>query len=306
MFLLSILSTLSHFLADANTILRSLRPLAGTSYRSGDNAGKAQYLQGTRENIIREIHAWVDQCSRVNAEHRVFVLVGAAGMGKSTIASELCRQLDDSKRLGASFFFTRGPQGPNSALSFFNTIAFQLATLPDSDALHNAVVSAAREYLKRGGGSQQQQLQYACEDLVRGPLGQLSESKSNPHSPIFFVVDALDECTAEDIDAVPTLLTLLLSCTESPSSPLRILLTSRPEPDSVRHILDAHPSVLRRTFRDIGDQNTVTRDIEAVIRDKLSRQPISLAWSAANPTYIEQLVNRSEGMFVYASTAVDF
>ncbi|KAI0704024.1 hypothetical protein C8Q76DRAFT_697383 [Earliella scabrosa] len=276
------------------------------SYRSGDNAGKAQYLESTRKNVFRELNAWVENSSHVKADHRVLVLVGAAGMGKSTIASELCRQLDESKRLGASFFFTRGPQGPNSALYFFNTIAFQLATLLESDALHHTIVSAVREHLKRGGGSQQQQMEYACEDLVRKPLQTLAESESQHHSPIFIVVDALDECTAEDIDAVPTLLKLLLSCTESPSSPLRILLTSRPEPNSVRHILDAHPSVLRRTFRDIGDQNTVTRDIEAVIRDKLSKHPISLAWSAANPTHIQQLVNRSEGVFVYASTAVEF
>ncbi|KAI0702230.1 hypothetical protein C8Q76DRAFT_697944 [Earliella scabrosa] len=295
----------THLTADER-VLDKLGPLGSASYRSGDNAGKAQYLQATRENVFRKLQAWVDDSSRSDAKHRVFVLVGAAGMGKSTIASELCRQLDDSKRLGASFFFTRGPQGPNSALSFFNTIAFQLATLLDSDALHNAIVSAAREHLKRGGGSQQQQMEYACEDLVRGPLGQLSQSKSNPHFPIFVVVDALDECTAEDIDAVPTLLELLLSCTESPSSPLRILLTSRPEPDSVRHILDARPSVLRWTFRDIGDQNTVDRDIEAVIRDKLSKQPLSKAWSAANSTRIKQLVNRSEGIFVYAATAVEF
>ncbi|KAI0704022.1 hypothetical protein C8Q76DRAFT_697381 [Earliella scabrosa] len=287
-------------------VLEKLSPLGSASYRSGDNAGKAQYLQATRKNVFRELNAWVEQSSRVDAEDRVFVLVGAAGTGKSTIASELCRQLDDSKRLGASFFFTRGLQGPNSALSFFNTIAFQLATLLDSDALHNAIVSAAREHLKRGGGSQQQQMEYACEDLVRGPLGQLFKSESNPHSPIFVVVDALDECTAEDIDAVPTLLKLLLSCTEYPSSPLRILLTSRPEPDSVRHILNTHPSVLRQTFRDIGDQTTVDRDIEALIRNKLSKHPTTLSWSDADPKIIRRIVHHSEGVFVYASTAVEF
>ena len=133
---------------------------------------------------MKNLYAWAEESSKAGAEKRVFALIGAAGMGKSTIASELCRQFDDSKRLGASFFFTRGPQGPNSALSFFNTIAFQLATLLDSDALHNAIVSAAREHLKRGGGSQQQQMEYACEELVRGPLAQLSASESNPHSRV--------------------------------------------------------------------------------------------------------------------------
>ncbi|KAI0702224.1 hypothetical protein C8Q76DRAFT_802514 [Earliella scabrosa] len=300
--------TLSVVTSEADQrILRDLHPLDGASYRSGDNAGKAHYLQTTRKNVFRALHVWAEDCSNAGAKHRVLVLVGAAGMGKSTIASEFCRRLDKSKRLGASFFFTRGPQGLNSVLPFFNTIAFQLATL-QPDLLHDAIVSAAREHLLKGGGSQQQQLEYACEDLVRGPLGQLSESESEstPHSPIFVVVDALDECTAEDIDAVPTLLKLLLSCTEFPSSPLRILLTSRPEPDSVRHILDAHPSVLRRTFRDIGDQNTVDRDIEAVIHDRLSKDSTTRAWSDADPSIIKQLVRRSEGIFVYASTAAEF
>ncbi|KAI0704045.1 hypothetical protein C8Q76DRAFT_753389 [Earliella scabrosa] len=289
-------------------ILKDLRPLDGASYRSGANAGKAHYLQATRENVFRELDGWVEASGKTGADNRVFVLVGAAGMGKSTIAFEFCRRLDESERLGASFFFTRGLQGPNSALSFFNTIAFQLATL-QPDAFHDAIISAAREHLKRGGGAQQQQLEYACHDLLRGPLKTLSESGSP--SPIFVVVDALDECTAEETDGVASLLTLLLSCTETPSSPLRILLTSRPEPEAIRNILDTHSHVLRRTFHDIGDgqwpgTEAIRRDIEAVIRDKLSKHPATLTWSTADPTIIERLVRESEGVFVYASTAVDF
>ncbi|KAI0704033.1 hypothetical protein C8Q76DRAFT_599895, partial [Earliella scabrosa] len=281
-------------------------PLNSASYRSGNNAGKAQYLQATRENVFREIYAWVDQSSRADAKHRVFVLVGAAGMGKSTIASELCRQLDNSKRLGASFFFTRGPQGLNSVLSFFNTIAFQLATLPNSDALHDALVSAARDHIKRGGGAQQQQMQYACEELVRKPLQNLSKSTSEPRSPIFVVVDALDECTAEDANAVPSLLKLLLSCTGDPSSPLRIFLTSRPEQTSVWEILHSHSFVVRRTFDDIGERATIDRDIEAVIHDRLSKDSTTRAWSNADPSIIQRLVTQSTGIFVYASTAAEF
>ncbi|KAI0704010.1 hypothetical protein C8Q76DRAFT_801785 [Earliella scabrosa] len=283
-------TTLRELMKEVHTrILKDLGPLDGASYRSGDNTSKAQYLETTRESVFRELESWVETSSKERADKRVFVLVGAAGMGKSTIASELCRQLDNSKRLGASFFFTRGLQGPNSVRAFFNTVSSQLAT---------------RAHLARGGSSQQ--IEYACKELVQEPLRQLSESESNPHSPIFVVVDALDECTAEDIDAVRTLLELLLSCTESPSSPLRILLTSRPEPDSVRHILDAHPSVLRRTFRDIGDQDTVDRDIEAVIHDRLSKDSTTRAWSDLDPSIIKRLVRWSEGIFVYASTAAEF
>ena len=152
--------TRRHPLADAR-VLKELCPLDGVSYRSGDNSAKAKYLQTTREKVFRELEGWVETSSKERADQRVFVLVGAAGMGKSTIASELCRRLDNSKRLGASFFFTRGLQGPNSVRTFFNTIACQLATL-QPDALHDLIVTAARAHLARGGSSQQ--IEYACED----------------------------------------------------------------------------------------------------------------------------------------------
>ena len=141
---------------------------------------------------------------------------------------------------------------------------------------------------------------------MRGPLGQLSESKSSPHSPIFVVVDALDECTAEDIDAVPTLLKLLLSCTASPSSPLRILLTSRPETNPVREILDSHRLVSRQTFEDIGERETIDRDIQAVIRDRFTKDSTTRAWPDADPHTTQRPAPRSEGIFVYASTAAEF
>ncbi|KAI0704035.1 hypothetical protein C8Q76DRAFT_603465, partial [Earliella scabrosa] len=119
---------------------------------------------------------------------------GASGVGDSTIVSEFCRRLSDRKRLGASFFFTRRIPEHASTRFFFNTIAFQLANM-QPDALHNIIVSAAWNYLKHGGGAQQQQMGYACEDLVRGPFRELAKLDSHP--PIFLVIDGLDQCTGE-------------------------------------------------------------------------------------------------------------
>ncbi|KAI0704020.1 hypothetical protein C8Q76DRAFT_631733, partial [Earliella scabrosa] len=232
-------------------------------------------------------------------------LIGHAGMGKSTIASEFCRYLDSSipRRLGASFFFTRGLQGPNSYRSFFNTIASQLATL-QPDTFHNLIVSAARKHQNDRAGAAQQHMKLACEELVRAPLHELAQS--GPCPPIFIVVDALDECTAENIDPISDLLKLLLSCTADPSSSLRLFLTSRPELKSVREILDSHSCVSRQTFEDIGERETIDRDIEAVIRDRLSQHSTSRAWSDADPSIIQRLVTKSAGIFVYASTAAEF
>ena len=288
--------------ADAR-ILKDLSPLDGASYRSDDNAPKSRFLQGTREEVFRNLDLWVEQTSMVGAEHRVLVLIGAAGMGKSTIASEFCRRLSDQNRLGASFFFTRGTQ-LSSTRGFFNTIAYQLATL-QPDRMHDAVVSAARKHLTKGGASQN--MKDACEDLVRTPLNR-DVSVLPFNAPIFIVVDALDECTAEEVDTIPEFLSLLLSCTQDTSSPLRILLTSRPESEHVRNVLtsQSHLFVSVRHFRDMGDRRIIDRDIEAVIRDRLSTHPTTLAWSRKERKSIEQLVDASEGIFVYASTAVEF
>ncbi|KAI0704030.1 hypothetical protein C8Q76DRAFT_823520 [Earliella scabrosa] len=286
-------------------VLQGLRPLESAPYRAGENEVKAQYLEGTRENVMKSLYAWAEESTNVRAEKRVLALIGHAGMGKSTIVSEFCRYLDLStpRRLGASFFFTRGLQGPNSYRSFFNTIASQLATL-QPDTFHDLIVSAARKHQNDGAGAVQQHMKLACEDLVLTPLRELAKSGSCP--TIFVVVDALDECTADTPDAVSELLQLLLSCTEDPTSPLRIFFTSRPESDSIQQIMASPSFVLRRTFRDMGEWNTIDRDIEAVIHAKLSKNRTTLAWSDADPTIVTRLVSQSDGVFVYASTAAEF
>ncbi|KAI0702079.1 hypothetical protein C8Q76DRAFT_861684 [Earliella scabrosa] len=282
-------------------ILKDLLPLDGASYLSHDNAPKGRFLQGTREEVFRNLDLWVEQTSKTGAENRVLVLIGAAGMGKSTIASEFCRRLSDQNSLGASFFFTRGTQ-LSSTRGFFNTIVYQLATL-QPDRMHDAIVAAARKHLAKGGASQN--MKDACENLVRTPLNRdVSVLPSN--APIFIVVDALDECTAEEVDTIPEFLALLFSCTQHAFSPLRIFLTSRPGSEHIRSTLDAHSFVSTQHFLDIGDREVVDCDIRAVITHRLSQHDTTRNWSDADPTIITRLVRQSAGIFVYASTAVEF
>ncbi|RDX49649.1 hypothetical protein OH76DRAFT_1329040, partial [Lentinus brumalis] len=158
----------------------------GALYRSAANAMKARFLEGTREQIFGWLEEWVAGHAARTRTHSICVLVGEAGTGKSTIASEFSKRLEEQGRLGASFFFTRGTQDLNSPAKVFSTIASQLARSQPS--LRVPVVDAAREHLKRGA---LQQLEQEFEDLVRRPLSTLS---SIDHAPIFVIVDALDEC----------------------------------------------------------------------------------------------------------------
>ena len=92
--------------------------------------------------------------------------------------------------------------------------------------------------------------------------------------------------------------TPVLSTTHSPHLAFRVRLHSE---DSG---LPQHG--FQTAFGVMGERTTIDRDIEAVIRDKLSKHPTTLAWSDSDPTIIPQLVRRSEDMFVYASTAAEY
>src|SRR5450432_4185996 len=57
----------------------------------------------------------------------IFWLDGLAGTGKSTIARTVAHRYFEQKRLGASFFFSRGGGDVSHAGKFFTSTAVQLA-----------------------------------------------------------------------------------------------------------------------------------------------------------------------------------
>src|SRR2546421_5660832 len=74
----------------------------------------------------------------------IFWLNGMAGTGKSTIARTVASTFADDKRLGASFFFSRGAGDRGRATRFFTTLAVQLTrVLPD---LKRYICDALTEY----------------------------------------------------------------------------------------------------------------------------------------------------------------
>ena len=267
-------------------------------YLSAANAMKARFQTDTRMRLLEELYEWVCEQTVEPFPRPVCVLVGKAGTGKSTIASEFSRRLGEDGRLGASFFFTRGVQDLNSPRKFFSTISSQLAR--SQPALRIPVINAAREHMQI---AVLQRLQKEFEDLVDKPLSALPPS----HPLIFVVVDALDECTEEGPELIPTLIRLLLSCATRPGSPLRVFLTSRPEPHYIHEVFTTPNLSLHISAIDIHDfRDEVDYDIKQLIRSRLNEHQTSKAWSDADPSVVPSLVRKSDGLFVYARTAVDF
>ncbi|KAI0690021.1 hypothetical protein C8T65DRAFT_817501 [Cerioporus squamosus] len=289
-------------------ILDRMPRAQGAHYTSATNTMKARLQAGTRGPVFERLEAW-EETQYGTAEEGarpICVLVGEAGTGKSTIASEFSKRLEKRGRLGASFFFTRGEKELDSPRKFFSTISSQLAR--SQSALRIPVVNAAREHLST---EPLQQLERECEHLLQTPLSKLPPS----HPPIFIVVDALDECTEEGPELVPVLLHRLLSCATGEGSPLRVFLTSRPEPHYIHKVfadsaLQTH--IFPVSLRDF--RYSVNSDIEELIRARLSEDPVSKSWCDVDQynshdtvrSVVETLVAKSDGLFIYARTAVDF
>lgn len=285
------------FLTEAEHVLSSIPRADDAHYLSAVNSAKARFQAGTREKVFEFLEKWEeDHCAR-NTTQPICILEGEAGTGKSTIASEFSKRLQKRGRLGATFFFTRGVQDLNSPKKFFSTIASQLAR--SQPALRDHVIDAARQHLTV---ATLQQLEREAEDLILKPLNALPPT----HSPIFVIVDALDECEDEG-KLVLTLLRLLFSASIRPGSPLRIFLTSRPEPHYIHAAFtttDTSPHVSVVSIQDYRD--SVDHDIERLIGDMFSQNETSKKWAEDHPSIIPPLVTKSDGLFIYARTAVDF
>ncbi|KAI1784461.1 hypothetical protein LXA43DRAFT_1122898, partial [Ganoderma leucocontextum] len=270
-------------------------PHADASYRASVNTLKSNFLPGTRSELFMELDAWVEGRPDLSSK-AICILTGGAGTGKSTIALEFARRLDECGSYGASFFFVRGVADLSSTRLFFPTIAYQLAHA--QDALRQPVINAAREHLKRG---KHQQMKYEAESLVQQPVSQVDSR----HPAVFLVVDAVDECTDHTSELVPKLLRILMSSVHHAPFPLRVFLTSRPEHVVEHTLLKNSADVHRISLHNLSPQS-VARDVSIFVRDRLSQTASGATLLDKQPDIVDRLAQRADGLFVYARTAMDF
>ncbi|RPD58720.1 hypothetical protein L226DRAFT_576018 [Lentinus tigrinus ALCF2SS1-7] len=90
-------------------------------------------------------------------------------------------------------------------------------------------------------------------------------------------------------------------------SPLRVFLTSRPEPHYIHKVfttpeLQPHISIVSiQSFR-----TSVDRNIALLVRARHEEDEMSQAWCDADPSIISNLVTKADGLFIYARTVIDF
>jgi hypothetical protein len=117
--------------ATEQTLYRSRKPAqpppareeCSLPFNSFDRQHEPTCLENTSVDILYEIYTWTDGQDK----RCIFWLNGLAGTGKSTIACTIARRYFENRRLGASFFFTKGEGDAGHAGKFVTSVAIELA-----------------------------------------------------------------------------------------------------------------------------------------------------------------------------------
>ena len=228
----------------------------------------------------------------------MFWLNGLAGTGKSTIARTVARRYFEKKRLGASFFFTRGGGDVGHAGKFVPSIVVQLAS--SVPGLHRYICEAITERTNIVS----QSLRDQWHQLVFRPLSKLVGH--NCHPSYVLVIDALDEC--DDNDNIRIILQLLAEARSLKKVRLRAFLASRPE-IPIRYGICQIPDAERQDFvlHSISP-SIVDHDISVFLGYSLkligqedAQEP---GWPGSEA--IRRLVANASGLFIWAATACRF
>ncbi|CUA78446.1 Ribosome assembly protein 4 [Rhizoctonia solani] len=280
---LNMWKTLDEEMTDRRLLqISSKTPGAYNSWAS-DRTKRGPCADGTRESELERLKTW----ARDPSAEPVYWINGMAGTGKTTIAYTLCDELDKTHELAASFFCTRLLPKCRDIRLIVPSIAYQLTrfSYPFRHALSKVVESNQMAHTR--------DLKRQFQTLITGPL----ETARHTLPPgIVVVIDALDEC--EDRDSIEKLLELLITSTTD--SPIRFLISSRPEPEIYRRMMQqvGGKSDAKLVLHEL-DPFDVQQDLDTYLRQELRDLPLTTdQWDG--------LLQRCGTLFIYASTACRF
>jgi hypothetical protein len=276
-------------------LLDRLHPVQSAFY---DAYGAAPAcLKGTRTQLLDEISGWMaDPSAKL-----VYWLTGVAGTGKTTIAQSVAHMAADQQCLAATFFFSRtsGSADRRRAAAVIPTVAYQLAHRYKRfrDCICGAI-STNVDICER-------QVVMQAKTLLADALG--GSLQALP-SPLVVVLDALDECDAEDGREGGDLIPVLLRTLEKLPFCVKIFVTSRPEP-SIKNMFsrtDIHGSTVRLALHRDIEQSIVREDIGRYLRHEFNKlaQDRHVPPPFPSDADFEMLVHRAGNLFIYVRTIV--
>ena len=241
-----------------------------------------RYLQGTRESVFAEIHRWLDDASSPN---RVLVLSGNAGMGKSVIAAEMCRRMQEAGRLAGSHFCHHDRARHRNPKVMMQSLACHLSSLlPEYK-------KTLVEQFSGNLGVEINDIEVVdlFDLLFLEPLNRVAD----PGFISLVVIDALDESQYQGRN---DLLDVISRLFKNLPLWLRFFVTTRPEVNIWDSLKDLQPLLLGAK----DDDNL--KDIRFYFEWSLS----NLLEVERRELVLDDLVQKSEGVFLCAQFLVDF
>lgn len=174
-------------------------------------------LPGTRKEQIKKVMNWIEA---KGSKKPLFVVLGPAGSGKSSLLWTVAQICKDKGFYAAGFFLSSKDLERTTSALFITTIAYQISeAIPELRPYVSRAVEAEGSILSRS-------LKTQLNSLLLRPLSQLqADHPGFSFRPRVIAIDALDECGNENdqIQAISALTEAL----SSPSFPFLCLFSSR-------------------------------------------------------------------------------
>jgi RecA/RadA recombinase len=242
----------------------------------------------TRTRILHDIRSWAE--SRTSAH--VCWLSGPAGTGKTTVAHTIAAEYDKRGQLAATFFFWRKTGDRDDIKKLATTLAYQIAQK----------IPAAKEAVEKTLNPNNAPWVPISKLSLEDQLSTFLIGSVNPSVPNLVVIDGLDECASQE--GICRLIEWIRK-----NSRFRFLLTSRPEPGIKASFLPdphrGHTNTLILSLTDSKDD--IRRYFIQQLGNMWRKQQLlqyreQSLWPSESD--VNKLVEQSEGLFVYAATAV--
>ena len=249
-------------------------------------------LPETRMDILDKISGWINayQASR-SAE--VLLLTGLAGSGKSAIARSIAQSCSDKNILLSSFFFDKGASGKDNPKALISTIVYDLGKA-DADVARR--ISAV---IESGDGrrlvSKDASILWQFDKMLLKGCDGFSATRA-----FVIIIDALDEGYTDE------LMQLLGSKINQLPKGFRLLVTSRPD-DRVSSVLSEKAHVQNEVIVLEAEANRT--DLRKYVEHRfklLVEQHKLLGEGPPRKELLDKLVEKAEGLFIWASTIFDY
>ncbi|KAH8802341.1 quinon protein alcohol dehydrogenase-like superfamily, partial [Flagelloscypha sp. PMI_526] len=280
-------TTTNHYYGFGIELMDFVRNKLDISRDAPYNSDTAQLLQrrectpNTRIKILRKIISWAKDDTHPLLSS-LFWIFGLAGTGKSTIAQSVCEILKREGILASSYFCSIQLDSKDSK-RIVPTLAYHLATR--FPAFAGRLASTLRDDPERAVSRVSDQFR----DLLCAPWNCFSREAAHQHLCIV-VIDALDEC-----DNGEEVLRLILEAIDhNELQGIKFFATSRPVPRLVQRALELSRGPQIALHEVLKEE--VSGDIGLFLEEQLH--------GIIEPTIINELNTRADGLFIFASTLV--